>query len=119
MTGVANALYATRRQGAIYWTYEFFGQLLSCGSGGMGEPPDPRDRNIGIESYELIRLRLPALSPFLCSLRCRIYLCDKGSETNGNGSSKRMPAVLVDLRRSLRCSLLDPGVYERREVGCQ
>lgn len=37
LTGVAHVLYATRREGAVYWTYELCGQLLSYGAAGFGK----------------------------------------------------------------------------------
>lgn len=36
LSGVAHVLLAVRKQGASYWTYEFFGHMLSYGGPGLG-----------------------------------------------------------------------------------
>lgn len=37
LSGVAHVLLAVRKQGASYWTYEFFGHMLSYGGPGLGK----------------------------------------------------------------------------------
>lgn len=41
LTGVGNVLYAARKENATYWSYEFFGQILSYGGPGLGKSRFP------------------------------------------------------------------------------
>lgn len=46
LSGLAHLLYAIRQEGSIYWTNEFFGQLLSYATAGLG-----KRYNLGREAF--------------------------------------------------------------------